>query len=389
MDHINYTWKSTSNAVVNAEVCTPTVTFAGGSTINGVDMIPVLTKEDGTIKEIEVKKNSTCNRDVTMNLYLELTTFPTELSDSSFKYELYKNSETMAIASGDFSNREQGNTITLLSNQILNTSKDTYTLYIYIDGNVDNPGTMAGKNFLFKLWGSGEGAIYKENVITTSDNPSARLNYLFFVGSTDILPEPLSKEEEERYVNMFLNGDMTARDKLIEHNLRLVVFLAKKYENTKIDLEDLVSIGTIGLIKGVNTYQNDKNIKLATYASRCIDNEILMYLRKTKKKRTEVSFEDSLSFDSEGNELHLEDVLGTDDNIVTKPIEDELDKKLMYKEVSKLGKRDKEIIELRYGLNGKKEMTQKEVANMLGISQSYISRIEKKVIKKLSSIIKL
>ena len=218
----------------------------------------------------------------------------------------------------------------------------------------------------------------------------ARLNYLFFVGSTDILPEPLSKEEEEeRYVNMFLNGDMTARDKLIEHNLRLVVFLAKKYENTKIDLEDLVSIGTIGLIKGVNTYQNDKNIKLATYASRCIDNEILMYLRKTKKKRTEVSFEDSLSFDSEGNELHLEDVLGTDDNIVTKPIEDELDKKLMYKEVSKLGKRDKEIIELRYGLNGKKEMTQKEVANMLGISQSYISRIEKKVIKKLSSIIKL
>ena len=209
---------------------------------------------------------------------------------------------------------------------------------------------------------------------------------MFFVGSTDILPEPLSKEEEERYVNMFLNGDMTARDKLIEHNLRLVVFLAKKYENTKIDLEDLVSIGTIGLIKGVNTYQNDKNIKLATYASRCIDNEILMYLRKTKKKRTEVSFEDSLSFDSEGNELHLEDVLGTDDNIVTKPIEDELDKKLMYKEVSKLGKRDKEIIELRYGLNGKKEMTQKEVANLLGISQSYISRIEKKVIKKLSSI---
>lgn len=217
----------------------------------------------------------------------------------------------------------------------------------------------------------------------------ARLNYLFFVGSTDILPEPLSKEEEEKYVSLFLNGDMKARDKLIEHNLRLVVFLAKKYDNTKIDLEDLVSIGTIGLIKGVNTYQNDKNIKLATYASRCIDNEILMYLRKTKRKRTEVSFEDSLSFDSEGNELHLEDVLGTDNNIVTKPIEDEVDKAMMYKEVSKLTKRDREIIELRYGLNGKKEKTQKEVANMLGISQSYISRIEKKVIKKLSSIIKL
>lgn len=217
----------------------------------------------------------------------------------------------------------------------------------------------------------------------------ARLNYLFFVGSADILPEPLSKEEEEKYVNLFLNGDMKARDKLIEHNLRLVVFLAKKYDNTKIDLEDLVSIGTIGLIKGVNTYQNDKNIKLATYASRCIDNEILMYLRKTKRKRTEVSFEDSLSFDSEGNELHLEDVLGTDENVVTKVIEDELDKNMMYKEVSKLASRDKEIIELRYGLNGKKEMTQKEVASMLGISQSYISRIEKKVIKKLSSIIKL
>ena len=217
----------------------------------------------------------------------------------------------------------------------------------------------------------------------------AKLNYLFFVGSTDVLPEPLSKEEEDRYVNLFLNGDMKARDKLIEHNLRLVVFLAKKYENTKIDLEDLVSIGTIGLIKGVNTYQNDKNIKLATYASRCIDNEILMYLRKTKRKRTEVSFEDSLSYDAEGNELHLEDVLGTDDNIVTKPIEDELDKHLMYKEIDRLADRDKEIIELRYGLNGKKEMTQKEVAKLLGISQSYISRIEKKVIKRISNIVKL
>ncbi len=216
-----------------------------------------------------------------------------------------------------------------------------------------------------------------------------KLNYLFYVGSTDILPEPLPKEEEEKFVRLFLEGDIKARDKLIEHNLRLVVFLAKKYENTKIDLEDLVSIGTIGLIKGVNTYQNDKNIKLATYASRCIDNEILMYLRKTKRKRSEISFEDSLSFDSEGNELHLEDVLGTDDDIVTKPIENEFDKYLLYKEVDKLEKRDKEIIELRYGLNGKKEMTQKEVAALLGISQSYISRIEKKVIKKLSAIIKL
>ena len=183
-----YIWKSTSNALVSLNVCTPTITFAGGSTINGVDMIPVLTKEEGTIKDIEVKKNSTCNRDVTMNLYLELTTFPTELAESSFVYELYKNSETMAIASGNFANKKEGDTITLLSNQILNTSKDTYTLYIYIDGNVDNPGTMAGKNFLFKLWGSGEGAIYKENVITTTDSATASTSKFF---NTEVMREEI------------------------------------------------------------------------------------------------------------------------------------------------------------------------------------------------------
>ena len=183
-----YIWKSSTNALVNLNVCTPTITFAGGSTINGVDIVPVLTKEEGTIKDIEVKKNSTCNRDVTMNLYLELTTFPTELSDSSFKYELYKNSETMAIASGNFANKKEGDTITLLSNQILNTSKDTYTLYIYIDGNVDNPGTMAGKNFLFKLWGSGEGAIYKENVITTPDSATGSTSKFF---NTEVMREEI------------------------------------------------------------------------------------------------------------------------------------------------------------------------------------------------------
>lgn len=216
-----------------------------------------------------------------------------------------------------------------------------------------------------------------------------KINPVFYLGSTDILPPPLPKEEEIKYVEESINGNEQARNKLIEHNLRLVVFLAKRYENTKVDLEDLVSIGTIGLIKGVNTYKLDKNIKLATYASRCIDNEILMYLRKTKRKRGEISFEDSLSFDVDGNELHLEDVLGTDADIVTKGIEEELDKKLMYEEVNKLDKRDKEIIEYRYGLNGKKEMTQKEVADLMGISQSYISRIEKKVIKRLSNIIKI
>ncbi len=208
---------------------------------------------------------------------------------------------------------------------------------------------------------------------------------VYFVGSLDKLPEPLSKEEELFYIQ---KGDKEAKSKLIEHNLRLVVFLAKKYENTGVDLEDLVSIGTIGLIKGINTYNMDKNIKLATYASRCIDNEILMFLRKNKKRRSEVSFEDSLSFDSEGNELHLEDILGTEEDIVTRGLEEETEKRIMYEEIEKLNKRDKEIMTLRYGLNNKEEMTQKEVANALGISQSYISRIEKKVINRLKFLYK-
>ena len=178
-----------------------------------------------------------------------------------------------------------------------------------------------------------------------------RSNNVFFVGSADKLPEPLSKEDEVKYVMMAMEDDENARNKLIEHNLRLVVFLAKKYENTGVDLEDLVSIGTIGLIKGVNTYKLDKNIKLATYASRCIDNEILMFLRKNKRRKGEISFEDSLSYDAEGNELHLEDILGTENDIVTKGIEE-------------------------------------SDAKVLGISQSYISRIEKKVIKKLKGIVK-
>lgn len=211
---------------------------------------------------------------------------------------------------------------------------------------------------------------------------------LLFVGSTDVLPEPLSKEEENRYVELSMENDQDARNKLVEHNLRLVVFLAKKYDNTGDSLEDLVSIGTIGLIKAVNTYRLDKNIKLATYASRCIDNEILMHLRKNKRKRLEVSFEDSLSYDTDGNELHLEDVLGTEGDVVTKGLDDELDRNIVLSEIKKLSSRDREIIELRYGLNKKKELTQKEVAKLLGISQSYISRIEKKVIKRIKSIIR-
>lgn len=216
-----------------------------------------------------------------------------------------------------------------------------------------------------------------------------RKGNVFFVGATDILPPPLSKEEEDHYLELKEKGDKYAKDKLIEHNLRLVVFLAKRYENTKVDLEDLVSIGSIGLIKGINTYKRGKNIKLATYCSRCIDNEILMYLRKNKKTKTDISFEESLSFDSDGNELHLEDILGTDSDIVTKPLEDEYDKKILKQELSKLENRDKEIMYLRYGLGGGEELTQKEVAKMLNISQSYISRIEKKVIKKLKQVIKI
>ncbi len=217
----------------------------------------------------------------------------------------------------------------------------------------------------------------------------SRDNKCFYLGSTDILPPTLEKEVEEDLVMKSNNGDLLARNKLIEHNLRLVVFLAKKYDNTMYDLEDLVSIGTIGLIKGVKTYKLDKNIKLATYASRCIDNEILMFLRKNKRRKVEVSFEDSINLDSDGNELHLEDVLGTEDNVVEKAYEDELDKIILEKEIEKLNERDKEILTLRYGLKNSEEYTQKEVADMLGISQSYISRIEKKTIKKLKDLMKV
>ena len=212
-------------------------------------------------------------------------------------------------------------------------------------------------------------------------------NGMYFVGSSDKLPEPLTKEEETDYIIKNMNGDKEAKNKLIEHNLRLVVFLAKKYENTKVDLEDLVSIGTIGLIKGIKTYSMDKNIKLATYASRCIDNEILMYLRKNKKIKTEVSFDESLSFDMDGNELHLEDILGTDPDIVTRGLEENLNKRIVIDEINKLPPRDREIIVLRYGLLNGQEMTQKDVAELLGISQSYISRIEKKVIRRIKNVV--
>lgn len=211
----------------------------------------------------------------------------------------------------------------------------------------------------------------------------SKYNQFFFVGSTDILPPPLEKEEEISLVIKCQQGDLNAKNKLIEHNLRLVVFIAKKYESKLETLEDLVSIGSIGLIKGINTYKIDKNIRLATYASRCISNEILMYLRKNKKRVSDISLEESLSYDAEGNELHLEDIVGTDDDITYKEYEKKNDINILKNYVDELEDRDKRIMIMRYGLYNTKEYTQKEVAELLGISQSYISRIEKKVIRKM------
>lgn len=206
---------------------------------------------------------------------------------------------------------------------------------------------------------------------------------IFFVGATDKLAPPLDKDEEYDLARRSALGDMDARNKLIEHNLRLVVFLAKKYEGTGENLEDLVSIGSIGLIKGINTYKVDKNIKLATYVSRCISNEILMFLRKNKRRSLEVSLEDTLNYDNEGNTLNLEDVVGTDNELVEDTYIKKLDQHYLEAELNKLNDREKLIMTLRYGLNKSDEYTQKEVASMLGISQSYISRIEKKVISKI------
>ena len=215
------------------------------------------------------------------------------------------------------------------------------------------------------------------------------MNECYYASNLEQLLPPLSKEDELKYLIRSKNGDLEARNKLIEHNLRLVVFLSKKFEGTGYDLEDLVSIGTIGLIKGINTYKIDKNIKLATYASRCISNEILMFLRKNKRVQNEISLEDTLNYDNEGNALSLEDILGTDIDIVDKEYQNINDKELLEQEIAKLPSRDKEIMIMRYGLYNTKDYTQKEVADKLNISQSYISRIEKKVIKKIQSLLKI
>ncbi|MDY4488850.1 MAG: RNA polymerase sporulation sigma factor SigE [Candidatus Limivicinus sp.] len=206
---------------------------------------------------------------------------------------------------------------------------------------------------------------------------------VFYIGGSDTLPPPLEREDEERAISALERGDEAARQELIEHNLRLVVYISKRFENTGINIEDLISIGTIGLIKAVNTFKSGKNIKLATYASRCIENEILMYLRKISSQRTEISFDEPLNTDWDGNELLLSDILGTDDDEVYRPLEDDADKQMLMEAIDSLSERERSIILMRFGLPGGKEYTQKEVADKMGISQSYISRLEKRIIDRL------
>jgi RNA polymerase sporulation-specific sigma factor len=206
---------------------------------------------------------------------------------------------------------------------------------------------------------------------------------IYYIGGSEALPPPLTKEEEEHLLDRLPTGDSAVRAMLIERNLRLVVYIARKFENTGINIEDLVSIGTIGLIKAVNTFDPEKKIKLATYASRCIENEILMFLRRNNKIRSEVSFDEPLNIDWDGNELLLSDVLGTENDTIYRNIEEQVDRKLLKKALDKLNERERTIMELRFGLVGGEEKTQKDVADMLGISQSYISRLEKRIIKRL------
>lgn len=206
---------------------------------------------------------------------------------------------------------------------------------------------------------------------------------VYYIGGSEALPPPLTREEEEYLLERLNTGDAAIRAMLIERNLRLVVYIARKFENTGIHIEDLVSIGAIGLIKAVNTFDPDKKIKLATYASRCIENEILMYLRRNSKTRTEVSFDEPLNIDWDGNELLLSDVLGTENDTIYRNIEEQVDRKLLHKALDKLSDRERTIMELRFGLADGEEKTQKDVADLLGISQSYISRLEKRIIKRL------
>ena len=208
-------------------------------------------------------------------------------------------------------------------------------------------------------------------------------NTVYYIGGTDVLPPPLKGQEEQDALIALEEGDDAAKQRLIEHNLRLVVFIARRFENTGVNLEDLISIGTIGLIKAVNTYRRDKNIKLATYSSRCIENEILMHIRKIANQKTEVSLDEPINMDYDGNELLLADILGTDEDMILRPLEDEVDICILRQAVRELPDREREIIYMRFGLAGRKERTQKEVASQMGISQSYISRLEKRIMLRL------
>ena len=215
-----------------------------------------------------------------------------------------------------------------------------------------------------------------------------RVRQVHYIGGSDVLPPPLSSEQEQKVLEAFIKGSTEARATLIEHNLRLVVYISKKFESSGVNMEDLISIGTIGLIKAVNTFKPDKNIKLATYASRCIENEILMYLRRANRTKGEVSLDEPLNVDWDGNELLLSDVLGTEQDVIYTHLEEEVNKKLLNYAMAKLSGRERQLMEMRYGLKTGREMTQKEVAEELGISQSYISRLEKKIIGRLKKEIR-
>ena len=206
---------------------------------------------------------------------------------------------------------------------------------------------------------------------------------LYYIGGSDVLPAPLKGEQERSALEALERGEETARQTLVEHNLRLVVYIARRFESTGVPLEDLISIGTIGLIKAVSTYRMDKKIKICTYASRCIENEILMHIRKISNQKTEVSLDEPINMDCDGNELLLSDVLGTEEDLVMRPLEDDVDLRVLHQLLTLLPEREREIILLRYGLEGRKELTQKEVARKMGISQSYISRLEKKIMLRL------
>ena len=206
---------------------------------------------------------------------------------------------------------------------------------------------------------------------------------IFYIGGSDVLPPPLKGQEEQDALEALENGDEAAKQRLIEHNLRLVVYIARRFENTGVNLEDLIAIGTIGLIKAIGTYRRDKNIKLATYASRCIENEILMHIRKISGQKAEVSLDEPINMDYDGNELLLSDILGTDEDMILRPLEDDVDLCVLRQALSELPEREREIVLMRYGLDGHKELTQKEVAQKLGISQSYISRLEKRIMLRL------